>query len=406
MKILIVDDDATRYRELIETTINLGISREFIDVVSCTSEAERKLEDQKYDLLILDLLIPYFPEDEPSESRSEDLLNVLNESDLYEKPAKIIGITADKDSLMSTVDQFEEQTWQVVQYDRQNKSWLNRISKCITYLAGAEEERSEIKFNCDLLVFCALDEPELSEILKLKWNWEEPRPLDDTAFIYEGSIQLPGDESISVCAAHAGRMGMVATATKTFNLINKLRPKVIVMTGICAGVEGKVNFGDVIFAECAWDYQAGKLTHDSNGAKFLCAPQQISASNEIRSKIELLKADKIFMNSIHVKYGEHINTNPRLLLGPIATGAGVVADSNYVKTIVEQQRKVLGIEMEIYGFYYAAENSCEPKPKYFALKSVCDFANESKNDDLQRYCSYMSAGVLEQLVIRHIKDIM
>ena len=112
------------------------------------------------------------------------------------------------------------------------------------------------------------------------------------------------------------------------------------------------------------------------------------------------------MNSIHVKYGEHINTNPRLLLGPIATGAGVVADSNYVKTIVEQQRKVLGIEMEIYGFYYAAENSCEPKPKYFALKSVCDFANESKNDDLQRYCSYMSAGVLEQLVIRHIKDIM
>jgi nucleoside phosphorylase/CheY-like chemotaxis protein len=406
MKILIVDDDATRYRELIETTAELGVSREFIDVVGCASEAEKKLENQKYDLLILDLLIPYFPEDEPSEIRSEDLLNALNESGLYEKPSKIIGITADKGSLAETVNQFEEQTWQVVQYDRENKGWLNRISNCIAYLATGEEEKSDSVFNCDLLVFCALDEPELSEVLKLDWNWEEPRPIDDTVFIYEGSIQLEGGDVISVCAAHAGRMGMVATATRTFNLINKLRPKVAVMTGICAGVEGKVNFGDVIFAECAWDYQAGKLTHDSQGAKFLCAPQQISASNEIRSKVELLKTNKTFMNSIHINYSEHINANPRLLLGPVATGAGVVADSNYVKSIVEQQRKVLGVEMEIYGFYYAAEHSCSPKPKYFSLKSVCDFANKEKSDDLQRYCSYMSAGVLKELVLRHIKDIV
>ena len=59
-----------------------------------SSDARDKLEQTKFDLLILDLLIPLWPEDEPHEQNSEDLLTELNVSDELNKPSKIIGITA------------------------------------------------------------------------------------------------------------------------------------------------------------------------------------------------------------------------------------------------------------------------------------------------------------------------
>jgi len=46
--------------------------------------------------------------------------------------------------------------------------------------------------------------------------------------------------------------------------------------------------------------------------------------------------------------------------------------------------------MEIYGVYYAARFSTEPRPKAIAIKSVCDFADEEKNDVYQAYAAYTS----------------
>jgi len=60
--------------------------------------------------------------------------------------------------------------------------------------------------------------------------------------------------------------------------------------------------------------------------------------------------------------------------------------------------------MEIYGLYSAVENSSNPKPKFFALKSVCDFADSNKDDNFQRYCSFMSANVLRVFMERYGKD--
>jgi len=399
MKILIVDDEAKRYKELIKSLERLGVQRVDIHISVSTSNARENLENNQYDLLILDLLIPNWPEEEPHEKNSEDLLNELNCSDELNKPLKIIGITADKADLINTIEHFELQTWQVVQYENSCTGWITKIENCVTYLKSKPRELVQQEHSFDLAIICALDNPELSEVLKLDWNWQQPKPIDDHTFIYEGSFSVK-DKQYKVCATHLSRMGMVATTNKATSIINILRPKVIVMTGICGGIKKNTDFGDVIFAECVWDYQSGKMKLEGGKSVFEISPHQIMASTEVRSKMELLKADKNIISELNNDFKGNKADNPKLLLGPVATGAAVVADATYVDVIVSQNRKVLGIEMEIYGLYSAVENTSGEKPKVFALKSVCDFADVDKDDDYQTYCSYMSANVLRVFVER------
>ena len=54
--------------------------------------------------------------------------------------------------------------------------------------------------------------------------------------------------------------------------------------------------------------------------------------------------------------------------------------------------------MEIFGVYYAARWAVSPKPKFLALKSVCDFADSTKDDKYHAYASYTSAKIFTTLV--------
>lgn len=60
-------------------------------------------------------------------------------------------------------------------------------------------------------------------------------------------------------------------------------------------------------------------------------------------------------------------------------------------------QKVLAIEMEIFGVYYASKWAIRPRPIFMALKSISDFANPAKADDYHKYASYTSAKAFELL---------
>lgn len=68
-----------------------------------------------------------------------------------------------------------------------------------------------------------------------------------------------------------------------------------------------------------------------------------------------------------------------------------------MREIQNQIRDVIAIEMEAYGVYYAAKWAIEPKPRFVAIKSVCDFADVEKGDDYHDYAAYTSARILQCL---------
>lgn len=252
-------------------------------------------------------------------------------------------------------------------------------------------------YNYDVAVICALSE----ELDVVKNNLNEVREIDvtdDDYIYYEGTFDKDGAKR-RVIMAQLTHMGMVPAATLTTRLIYNFTPKYIVMTGIAAGIDGKVNFGDVIAAEYTWDYGAGKDVLEGDTSVHRNTIQQIHIDTDISTMVRRISSDKVLLSEIKEGFnGEKPETELKIVMGPIPSGAAVVANPNITESIKNRQiRDVVGIEMEIFGVYYAARWSISPKPKYLALKAVCDYADERKNDVYHKYASYTSARVFLHL---------
>lgn len=249
-----------------------------------------------------------------------------------------------------------------------------------------------------MTVICALRNPEFEQVLKLPWKWGASEPIDDHTFIHRGTFTSNGID-FSVAAAFAPRMGMVASALLTSRLISALKPKLLVMCGICAGVSGKTDFGDVLVADPAWDFQSGKRVQDGNTSTLAIAPHQLHCTPRVRSHLEQLRDDTRTLGELSMSF-ENAPRIPRIHLGPVASGSAVLSDSNIVDEIKKQHRQLIGVEMEGYGVYAAANEAAVPQPAYVSIKSVCDFADPHKGDEHQRFAAFTSAGVFRLLMER------
>jgi len=400
MRVLIVDDETRRYGRLISAFKEIGIEREQIDIVPSAEDARDKLLEVRYELLILDILLSLRPEDEPDVKNSLNLLMELHEGDDYHKPIQILGITGDMSIAGESAKKFAEWTWYVLKYSATDDEWVNRAVNCAKYVLEHDRQvgADRPKYGLDLAIVCALERPELQEVLKLPWHWEAARPLDDRQFIHEGYFELDG-KKITVAAASAPRMGMVSTSLLSAKIIEALRPRLIAMCGICAGVRGKVELGDVLLADPAWDFQSGKRVFDKEDYTFAIAPHQLSVAQIVRGHVEQLRSDSGALAKIASDF-ESAPRLPRIHIGPVASGSAVLADGKIIEEIKAQHRELLGVEMEIYGLYAAAASASAPAPTAFALKAVCDFADSNKADDVQRFAAYTSARVLANLMER------
>lgn len=89
-------------------------------------------------------------------------------------------------------------------------------------------------------------------------------------------------------------------------------------------------------------------------------------------------------------------------VGPVASGASVLQNSDAVQRILGDHKDLLGVEMEIFSVMFAAHVAPAPRPVAIALKSVCDFGDEEKHDDYQKYAAYTSAQVLWKMIERMV----
>ena len=397
MRILIVDDQAQKYKRLVEELSISDVSREEIDIVSSAIEARAKLESTSYQLMVLDLVLPLRPEESPELQHSVDLiLEIVNSGELI-RPRSIVGITADREAAEKASPVFQEMLWGLIPYSESNDEWISQIVNCLKYLRETARTPISEEFGVDLLLLCALREPELSQVLALPWAFGAGRPVDEATFVHDGVFNCNGRE-FSVVAAAAPRIGMVSTALTTSKLIEKLRPRIIGMTGICAGIEGKAKIGDVLMVDQCWDWQSGKYVREADdSAYFAIAPVQHNPSTVIRAHVEQLRSDKALLAQISAEGPDEAPGISRIIIGPVASGSAVIADGAIVAEIAKQNRNTCGIEMECYGMFDAVSGATAPRPLVFALKAVCDYADPHKNDKYQRYAAYVSARVTRSL---------
>ena len=192
-------------------------------------------------------------------------------------------------------------------------------------------------------------------------------------------------------------MGMVNASIFTTISILAFKPRLVVMTGICAGKKGDVNLSDIVIPTSVFDYSRAKVNPDGNKYR----PDHQSLSSAINGYIQNT-VNKTLLNSLRTGFvfGDYPNKDINLVRDPMATGTWVVNDAKVFDDISDKIRSdCKSLDMEAYA---VALSSKTLETDWLIIKSVQDYANGSKSEDeiqTRKFSAYSSAKLLEEILL-------
>lgn len=389
-RILIVDDGYEKTS--IITKCLLEVPDCSIETCFSANDALRKLLTSHYDFLIVDIQIPEANGYDTDRIGGIKLLKKVLIDPKISKPTHVLGLTSHQDSYDESKDFFFLNSWPIiVGVDNQNlirEIILNKLN----YFP-----KEDI---FDIAIVTALRKVEFDAVLKLPCKWEKLQIPNDCNIYYSGEILTKSGLTKSIVATSCSRMGMIPAAAVTMKICSLFKPSMLFMTGIAAGIKGKVNIGDILVADPSWDWGSGKRTIVEGNHIQQIAPHQIDLAPIHRTIFQDLSASRDFLDDINHGWPaeKRPSTHLSLHIGPVASGAAVIEDSHIVTDIKSQHRETIGVEMEAYGLSYASSIVSGTSPSTFVVKSVCDFANLDKNDDWQEYAAHTSSQYVYRLI--------
>lgn len=413
LRILLIDDapeKIAKYRELLGEIDE--INPQFVSVATCVEHAEELVSKEQFDLAILDLYIPTRFGEEPSPNNAVAFLKDLSMDDELMMPYNVVGITRWKDADPKYKDFFESHLLAYILYEQNSDDWKEKLRNKISFLTKAQKSvRNQEIYDYDVAIVNALgaENEKVREVFGLHdWHREEI-PSDKSTTYYTKIVSNEKGDRIRMVTCHALQMASTASAALTTKLLYYFRPKYLFMTGIAAAVNQEgVNLGDVMVATKVWDGASGKIKSDEDGNSiFYPDYHELSLDTDMQATVIRLKQERTILNEIEegftFKTGKP-DTKLHVHLGPIASVPAVLSSKDEVDKIQIHCRKLLGIEMEGYGMFYAANNSAHPRPKYTMLiKSVSDFADPGKSDNYQEYAMYTSAAFARHIIMNELQ---
>lgn len=410
ISILLVDDDPLKVKKILDLLRSVPeILQDKIKVADDLITARDMVRKYHFDLLILDIKLPNRKGDEPLDFGGCEFIKELISSQTLLRPFHIIGLTQYKDILDKVDPFFYDETWRVIQYDPQTINWKTQLRSKIQYLIQSKRELvdpSNLPYSYDIAVITALVNPELTNILSLPGQWIEVHVPNDTTIYHTGVLSSNG-KNLMVVAASAHQMGIPAAAVLSMKIQKHFRPHYLVMTGLAAGVAGNEGkMGDILIADQTWDYQSGKIKLVDSKEVFEPDPKSIPLNHEIKEKFQHFTLNRDCLDAIKSGWPKDApDSQLNVLIGPLASGGAVIDNPKLIERIQSGQRKLIGIDMETYGVFYAADNCPNPKPLAISIKSICDFAC-GKTDQFQAYAAYTSAQYFYQFAINKIEPII
>lgn len=413
LRILLIDDDpqkVAKYRELLGEMDE--INPDCVAVATSIEQAEEFVSKEQYDLAVLDLYIPIRFGEEPSPDNAVAFLKDLSSDDDLKMPYNVVGITRWKDAPTKYKDFFDNHLLAYILYEQTSDDWREKLRNKINFLIKAQKSVSNQEvYDYDVAIVNAL----LNENKKVReafgsegWSTVDI-PSDRSTTYYSKIVTNSKGNRIRIVTCHALQMASTASAALTTKLLYYFRPKYLFMTGIAAAVNRKdANLGDILVATKVWDGASGKIKTDEEGNDiFYPDYHELPLDTDMESAITKLKQDEKLLDSIEKGF-TYMTGKPKtrlqIHLGPIASVPAVLSSKEEVDKIQKHCRKLLGIEMEGYGVFYAASNCVHPRPKYKVLiKSVSDYADPDKSDDYQEYAMYTSAELAKYIIMNELK---
>lgn len=406
MSVLVIEDNADKLASIVQL-IESTIDPSQVTITHCfdINSAKTRMRSELFDLLVVDVAVPAAIGIQIQGREGIELIEEITKRKGFKIPGHIVALSAYANCLEELRVKLTYKYITSILFNPATNEWSQRLSEVTNHILAAKQSTTEpSQYQTFLSIICALQSPELDSILSLDWSWQVIAfPNDDT--IYHRGLINKGDESFIVHAAAAARMGMPASAVLSSKMARNFKPRYLAMTGITAGVKDKTQYGDVLLADPSWDWGSGKWkTSDKRELTFAQAPFQLPVDAGIRNKVELIRRETRTLADIREAWpGDKPDSILSVRVGPVASGASVLAEGLTVERLrSEQHKELLGIEMETYAVYVAAMEALNPRPLAFSLKSVVDFADGEKNDKYQKYGAYTSARILKLLAEEYL----
>jgi len=299
---------------------------------------------------------------------------------------------------------------QIIQISEEEK----RINK--TYKITSHKKQSKVKVG----IVTVTDE-EHTAALEILSDVEIVLGNDNDAFTYRRGFIKGSGKKISVILVQCLHQGAAASAVATTQLINKFSPDNLVMLGHAAGNRGKMKscgIGDIMIATEAIDYEKKTVTEKKVG---ISTPEivetskirPIAANSTLVNRVKQFKETGDVLDQIRNDYANNEKFPKKLKMfpGAIVSGGALVRSDTWFDKVIKGNPGAIGLDMEIYGFYYAAENTTfGNKPKCIAIKSISDYGSQDPKypKDLEDhrvrvpYACYSSAEFFRRFALNNI----
>ncbi len=407
INVLIVDDKEQKIESIKKVLCDrCQINQESIKEVYSISSAIKALGESQYHLMILDLVLPQFDNEEPDEKGGLSLLKDINEKQNIHLPVQIICLTEYAEIITDNQQRFDQLLVSSVVKREGDSTWVESLAENVNRTIKINEKLKEYYSNrhkYDVGVICALSE-EFEQMLiafgEDKWSSVQYEDLPyqfKVCFINTASMK-----TLRVIAACAGGAGLMPTSILSTIMYKVFKVEQLYMTGYTGGFSGTdLELGDIIVSRAVQNYPVGKVIDgNESDIKLLrelnqiqVTPQLLNMMEDFASKEEVITTinSKIRRQNLAVKERDRY----QVVCGPTVCVPFVLA-SNQVQTELKQEnRKNLGIDMEGFALYYCAHQLSK---KALWIKGVSDMADKNKDDKYHKTCAFGSAMLLQQFL--------
>ncbi len=239
----------------------------------------------------------------------------------------------------------------------------------------------------DVAIITALDK-EFDAVIRqgsgsygMKWEIIESPRTSRTYYIAKTKT------GTRIAVVRTSGMGQVKAAAVTSDILIDCFPSIILLVGIAAGVSNSIKLGDIAISKRIIDFESGKQTDEKtvyDYPDYNCNPALVRA-------LTLQDIKRPWMSHVKIKCPDStLEATPTVYVGDIFCSNKVVADSDKAKSLTGTFRKGIALEMEAFGVAAVIEER-KPEPHFVMIKSICDKADNHKNDEWQLYASEIAA---------------
>lgn len=408
MRTLVVHDREVVLEEIAGLLVEVGGPRCVVDRASDMVTARDFLRSRHYDLAIVDLTIPAAAGIDDTALRNADwlLVQAFEGTDL-KTPADVIAISRDADAVDGIRNSIGEHVLVVLTEDP-NGQWKEQLKDRIRYVRNTRRSRIQAAnsaYDIDVVFITALDKERrpYSDLLELS-------PCAEMEGAWEFVLNSKDGRVRRGVLVSVGVSGQAPAAATTQAVLTQFRPQLIVMTGFCGGVQGKVDLGDIAVMKSAtpWDY--GKWAEEVVGEgaavpKFLPRGEPVPISlGQFEANLRALLDEVSPLSDEAIKtagqLSEGVVSAPVLRCVSSGSGSSVVTSVTTLGRIAETNEAIHAVDMESYAFYRTCRHTPVISPDYACIKGVADFCNGEKDDRLHAACSYLSAWLAVDIVCR------